>query len=411
MGEEGGAAADALVLLHAQSGMHGAESAAGNGEGRGVVNHGDKMADGERGGAGGDGRDPPDGAPPADGKDAGDAAAAEGVTTKDAVIAVFLLPRSKGPVHGVLDCVRELSELSLTSAKRRKWLPQLAKATSIDSFGAANVCAYEYVCARQTTVGFLTCESDLAKSIKIVEEARRRPGAHGLGPCARVVWRKKGVDVVLTRDTLLAMRRIHSAKKKLKQVDVGQSWLAGFKKLPDCRSRGGGSSPLACSCMRCGGGVDAAPFSGMSEVMKVVDYVSKTLPAYPLGETFFKYSGNSRHAHRYTGITLSQADLVAVVSSTAWLNISSSGRPCCFSRKRPNTSGCCSLSSQWRIAPRSWGRTRRRSRPSMLWATSACWLVTCRRPRGCSSSSTSPMSTGSRPRLTWRPRSLLSLTQ
>lgn len=222
-------------------------------------------------------------------------------------------------MHG---CLSNLSSLSLARVGRHSWPPQMRRAALLVPFLIESGHVYDLVSDRQCRCTFLLCDRDIRAATNMLVTARAKlPTGSKVRPCMRAAWLdKQPADVnFLTERTIAAMMRILNAKKSVKAAGCAQVWLSSMSKLDSCPATSAAGGAASCTCIRCDAGSDAPPLNCGVPIEEQVRYVSKALPQCAFGDSCFRYTGSSRHAHRYTAICLNQNDLVPVLSKE-WLD-------------------------------------------------------------------------------------------
>lgn len=228
----------------------------------------------------------------------------------------FVEPVVKSGAARVSECAASISGLRVRNAKRVQWPPLVRRATSIEPVVPRDASVYGVIAEKQRDCAFLLAPVDAQHARSTLATATlRMKGWSRDHTCVRVRWsgkaKQQALDVTLTRRIVADMISIHEVKTSIKSVLSTQAWLKAMRSLRQCPS---GSRGRTCQCTRCDAGSAEAPLFEGRSFENLVDDVCSGLPLAPVKGLVFQYWGPSRHAERYTALTLDLNDVFEALS-------------------------------------------------------------------------------------------------
>lgn len=212
--------------------------------------------------------------------------------------------------------MRDLSFMSFQNVGKTVWPPEMPRAPVLELYVPPSEAINSHINIKQSMCSLILSESDLNKAFKILEAGKRTLSSPHFAPCVRAEWCAQYVDVVITRETLLAMERAKSAKKEVKMAASADAWATALQSFPRCLARRRGRT---CCCKACDGGVHASPLAEGGMTLQKLRFARGVLPMCAFGDTCFRFARSSEHFGRYERFILVRKDMVRVMSS-AWLD-------------------------------------------------------------------------------------------
>lgn len=211
--------------------------------------------------------------------------------------------------------MRDLSSMSCHNVGTTVWPPVMPRAPVLEHYVPPNEAINSHINIKQSMCSLILSESDLNKAFKVLEAGKRTLSSPPFALCVRAEWCAQYFDVVMSRETLLAMERAKYAKKEVKMAASADAWVTALQSLPRCPARRLGRT---CCCMACDGGAHASPLAEGGMNSQKFRFMRGVVPMCAFGDTCFRFAGSSEHVGRYERVILISKYMVRVMSA-AWL--------------------------------------------------------------------------------------------